>query len=79
MRYSPQGAVSSVPLSLHPTPSVSVRLFNVPLDPEGYAPYTRVNHAKFMVSEQVHCLTAFPAKPQCRPFSFPLAAGAYAC
>jgi hypothetical protein len=33
--------------------SVSIRLFNVPLDPSGYAPYTRVNHAKFMVSEQV--------------------------
>ncbi len=30
-----------------------MRLFNVPLDPSGYAPYTRVNHAKFMVSEQV--------------------------
>ncbi len=33
--------------------SISIRLFNVPLDPSGYAPYTRVNHAKFMVSEQV--------------------------
>jgi hypothetical protein len=39
-----------------------VRLFNVPPDPSGEVPYTRVNHAKFMVTEQVRaqlaCLSA---------------------
>lgn len=41
------------PSSHAPPRSISIRLFNVPADPSGSAPYTRVNHAKFMVSEQV--------------------------
>ena len=35
--------------------SVTIRLFNVPPDPSGSTPYTRVNHAKFMVTG--HTLT----------------------
>jgi len=37
--------------------SIEVKLFNVPADPAGDEPYTRVNHAKFMVTEDTAFVT----------------------
>jgi len=33
--------------------SIDVRVYNVPADPAGVEPFTRVNHAKFMVTDGV--------------------------